>query len=161
MPRWMPRALKRGIWWLGDRLVIDPIVGPALNPIRAEMGLVPITHALDAWWHCPRLAIGLFPAWYAPPPADWPPQVRLVGFPLYDQRGDADLSPRLQAFLAAGDAPIAFTPGSAMAHGDRFFQAAAEACQHMGRRGILLTLHHRQVPATLPPDVIHLDYAPF
>ena len=31
----------------------------------------------------------------------------------------------------------------------------------LGRRGILLTRHREQVPANLPPGVIHADFAPF
>ena len=59
------------------------------------------------------------------------------------------------------DPPIAFTPGSANLHGRAFFEASAEACRRIGRRGLLLTRHRQQVPPSLPPGVIHVDYAPF
>ena len=59
------------------------------------------------------------------------------------------------------DPPIAFTFGSAMMHAQSQFAASAEACRLMGRRGILLTRHRDQLPAHLPEDVRHFDYAPF
>ena len=55
---------------------------------------------------------------------------------------------QLKRFLDAGDKPIAFTPGSAMFHGREFFQAAADACRFFGRRGLLLTRHPENIPAT-------------
>jgi UDP:flavonoid glycosyltransferase YjiC (YdhE family) len=67
----------------------------------------------------------------------------------------------LLKFLDAGDAPIAFTPGSAMAQGQLFFAAAVDACRRLGRRGILLTRQSGQVPADLPPSMIHVRFAPF
>ena len=48
-----------------------------------------------------------------------------------------------------------------MSHGHEFFDAAAEACRLLGRRGLLLTRHTEHLPATLPPGVIHVPYAPF
>ncbi len=161
LPPWMPHWLKRRIWETGDRYFVDPVIAPSLNQLRSEMNLAPVANVLDRWWHCKKLAIGLFPEWYAPPPADWPPQLRLVGFPLHDVRDDRPITPALRRFLDDGDKPIAFTPGSAMAHGRAFFDAAVKATERLGRRGILLTLHPDQIPASLPPGIIHVDYAPF
>jgi UDP:flavonoid glycosyltransferase YjiC (YdhE family) len=105
----------------------------------------------------------MFPEWFAPRQPDWPKQTVLTGFPLFDERGHAELPGELQNFLndKPDDPPIAFTPGSAMFFGHGFFQAAAEACRMIGRRGILLTRHSEQVSASLPPGVIHVPYAPF
>jgi UDP:flavonoid glycosyltransferase YjiC (YdhE family) len=48
-----------------------------------------------------------------------------------------------------------------MWHARGFFDAAAEACRILGRRGVLLTRHREHVPPSLPPGVIHVDFAPF
>jgi UDP:flavonoid glycosyltransferase YjiC (YdhE family) len=48
-----------------------------------------------------------------------------------------------------------------MSHGREFFQAAADACRALGRRGLLLSRHTEHLPASLPPGVIHVPYAPF
>src|SRR5688572_28751638 len=87
MPRWLPRFAKRAIWGLGDAAMIDPFVAPPVNALRAKLRLPPVKHVLRDWWHAPRLTVGMFPAWFAPPPPDWPAQLRLTGFPLFDERG--------------------------------------------------------------------------
>jgi rhamnosyltransferase subunit B len=160
MPPWMPRPLRRLQWWMADTLVVDRLVGPKLNGLRHELGLPPVKHILDQWWHSPRLTIGLWPAWFAPPASDWPPQVRLTGFPLFDERGVTAPPAGLDAFLDAGDPPLVFTPGSAMRHGEPFFAAAVDACERLNRRGVLLTRYPEQLPPKLPTGVTHFDFVP-
>ena len=161
MPQWWPRAVKAGVFWLGDRIAVDPVVCPKLNAFRASKGLPPIRRPLNQWWHSPDRVIGLWPDWFAPIQLDWPAQTRLGGFPLFDETGLEPLSPRLVEFLKNGDKPIAFTPGSAMWRGDAFFTASLEACRILGRRGIFLSRHCGHIPANLPPGVIHVEFAPF
>lgn len=161
MPRWMPRAVKRLLYAVADRLVIDPLVARPLNAFRAEEGLAPVHHPLRDWWHSPQLAIGLFPDWFAPPQVDWPPQIKLTGFPLYDELGVSDMPPGLSDFLDAGEPPIVFTPGSAMHHGESFFKHSLDACVKLNRRGILLSRHAGHIPPALPGSVRHFTYAPF
>ncbi len=161
MPRWMPMVVKEKIWEGGDRFMLDPAIAPSVNPLRKELGLPPVERFLKDWWHAPGLTLGLFPDWYANPAADWPKQVRVTGFPMFDERGLSPLDPTLGNFLNAGTPPIAFTPGSAMLFGNRFFKVAAAACKKLGRRGLLLTRHAGQIPHDLPAGVIHVPYAPF
>jgi UDP:flavonoid glycosyltransferase YjiC (YdhE family) len=105
--------------------------------------------------------VALFPDWFAAKQPDWPTQTVLTGFPLYSEQGITPLSEELEDFLSAGAPPIAFTPGSANIFGGRFFQAAAEACRILGKRGLLLTRFAEQVPTILPENVRHFDFAPF
>ena len=161
MPSWMPLWVRRAMWRTGDRLLLDPVVGPPINALRAELGLPPVKNLLDQWWHSPDLVIGLFPEWFAPIASDWPAQTVLTGFPLFDERGHEPLPESLERFLAAGAPPVAFTPGSAMVHGHDFFRAAADACARGGLRGILLSRHASHIPTDLPAGVIHVPYAPF
>jgi rhamnosyltransferase subunit B len=159
--KWLPAPLAKVFWSLGDRFMLDAKIAPVLNEYRATLGLSRRTSIFGDYIHSPRRVIGMFPEWFAAPPVDWPAQVRLAGFPLYDEKGVEPLSSELQHFLDAGDAPIGFTPGSAMVHGNEFFQTAADACVRLGRRGILLTRHVEQIPRTLPDNVKHFAYAPF
>jgi UDP:flavonoid glycosyltransferase YjiC (YdhE family) len=161
MPKWMPAWIKRLQFDLGDRLVIDRIVATPLNEFRAELGLPAVRGIIGGYAHSPQRVIGMFPAWFAPPATDWPAQVRLTGFPLYDERGLAKLPDDLEQFLNGGEPPIAFTPGSAMFQGRDFFEEAAGACTMLGRRGLLLTRHYDHLPANLPSGVRHVEYAPF
>jgi rhamnosyltransferase subunit B len=162
IPSWTPKLIMRAIYALGDRFYIDPHILPWLNPFRAEVGLPALQGGVfRGWFHSPDLVIGMFPEWFASIAPDWPKQVKLTGFPLWDERTLAGMSGELYAFLNAGKPPIAFTPGSAVAQGQHWFRAAVEACEKLNRRGILLTRHREQVPANLPPSVRHFDYAPF
>jgi len=157
---WAPRFLKRLQFHLADKLLVDRLINRGLTPFRAAHGLPPVSHVADRWWNAPRRVIGLFPEWFAPPQPDWPPQVVLTGFPLWDERGYSAVPDELEAFLAAGDPPIVFTPGSAMLHGHEFFQVAAQACRRLRRRGILLTRYPEQLPDRLPDEVRHCEFVP-
>jgi UDP:flavonoid glycosyltransferase YjiC (YdhE family) len=161
MPRWMPAWGKRAQYSLAEILVLDRILAPTLNAFRKELGLEPVNRIFGRYAHSPQRVIGMFPRWFAPPAPDWPSQVRLTGFPLFDERGITKLSDDLLRFLDEGDPPIAFTPGSAMWQGHRFFEESARACALLGRRGLLLTRHLDHLPKTLPSGVRHVDFAPF
>jgi len=158
--RGMPRWLTKFQYWVADRIT-DKIVLPALNEFRARHGLGPARHIVRRWWHAPKRVIGLFPGWFGPPQLDWPNQVRLTGFPLFDEKGQREVPPELEEFLAAGEPPIIFTPGSAMAHGNAFFREAVKTCELLGKRGILLSQFPETIPRDLPPTVRHFHYVPF
>jgi len=157
----LPRVLRG--WYLRavDRFAIDPVLAPGVDAFRAELGLPPVRRFLDRWANAPRLVLGLFPEWYAPPQPDWPPQTALAGFPLYDEGSVRRPPPELEGFLAAGAPPVVFTAGTAMAHGGEFFRVSAEACRRSGWRGILLSQFPQQLPADLPEAVRAYDYIPF
>jgi rhamnosyltransferase subunit B len=128
--------------------------------LERTLGLPPAPNPLF-WGHSPHLALGLFSPTLAAPQRDWPARAHATGFPFFDQPGG--LSPELERFLGAGDAPIVFTLGSAAVGtaGD-FFQQSAEAARSLGRRAVLLVGHDpRNHPAgTLPRGVIAVPYAP-
>ncbi len=161
MPGWMPRWMKQAQYDLADTLALDRWLSPELNGFREELGLGRVKRIFGNYAHSPERVIGLFPEWFAPPAEDWPGQVRLTGFPLFDESGITHLSGELEAFLNAGEAPIAFTPGSAMFQGRKFFEESVGACEMMGKRGLLLTRHLEHLPGKLPHGVMHVDFAPF
>jgi len=157
LPLWM----KRSMWWLVDRWFLDPNIVPEINRWRAELGVAPVSRIFKDWLHAPRRVIGLFPEWFAPVQPDWPSQLRLTGFPLYDESDAHPLSADLQAFLDRGSPPIVFTPGSANRAAAQFFAAAVDATRRLGRRALFLTPYPEQLPATLGADVRHEPYVPF
>ncbi len=159
LPVWLPRPFKHLFYRAADR-ELDRHFGPTTNAFRRSLGLAPARRLLHHWWNSPQRVIGLFPPWYAPPQPDWPAQVVLTDFPLYDERDVTDMPDKARHFLDDGDPPIVFTPGSANVHGRSFFEASVEACGLLGRRGILLTRHREQVPGDLPPCVRHYDFLP-
>jgi rhamnosyltransferase subunit B len=158
--RW-PAWFNRFVFGCVDFWVIDKLLAPKLNSYRAKLGLAQVKKIFREWMHSPVRVIGLFPEWYAPAPGDWPAQTVLTGFPLYDEADLLSLDGGLEKFLAGGPAPIVFTPGSAMRHGQEFFRAAVGACQLLGKRGLLVTMHDEHLPAKLPATVRHVRYTPF
>jgi rhamnosyltransferase subunit B len=159
-PRRLPRFGKRLFFRLIEYLT-DQHLAPSINAVRAELGLPKVHNLMFTWVNSPTLVLGLFPDWYGPPQPDWPSQTALTGFPLFDETGISPLSPELTEFLDAGEPPIVFTPGSAMKRGHAFFEAAAESCHRLNRRGMLLTRFPEQIPKSLPDGVRHFSYAPF
>ncbi len=155
-----PRFLRRLQWAFAGQ-VMDRLVLPELNRFRRAHGLPPARRIFHDWWHSPDRTIALFPEWFAPRQPDWPPQVRHTGFPLFDEADLRPPPPGLEEFLAAGDAPVVFTPGSAMADCGAFFRGAVAALKAGRRRGILLTRFTANLPPDLPPEIKHFPYIPF
>lgn len=164
IPYWvtrLPRIIKRPAFRIGDFFGDRVFHVRRVNAFRGKFGLPPANRLLWKWWYSSQRVIGLFPPWFAPPQPDWQPQLRLTGFPLYDEGDKAALPEPVEAFLANGEPPIAFTPGSGMKHGGFFFEAAVDACLRLKRRGLLLTGYPDQIPAHIPETVHHARYAPF
>jgi rhamnosyltransferase subunit B len=158
---WLPRWWNRLVYRACDLLAIDPALAGPVNSFRRAHGLPPVKRIFNGWIHSPDRVIGLFPDWFAPPPADWPRQTVLTEFPLYDEADVTPIDPDLEQFLKSGEPPIAFTPGSAMRHGREFFAEAIGTCQLLGRRGVFLSRHREHLPENLPPEIRHVEYAPF
>ncbi len=161
LPAWVPPFVKRSVWWIADRAVLDPMLCPALDSLREEIGLPPVRRVMTKWLHSPERVIGLFPDWYAAPQPDWPPQTRLTGFPLFDDEGDQASPEEVEEFLRAGEPPVVFMPGSLMQRAESFFSESVGACERLRRRGILLTRYADQLPESLPEGIRHFDYVPF
>jgi UDP:flavonoid glycosyltransferase YjiC (YdhE family) len=156
----VPRWFKRAQFWAADRFFVLPLLGPPLNELRTDLGLPPVKRIFNRWLYEADLVLGLFPDWFGPPQPDWPPNTLPVGFPLWDSTTEASLSEDVKEFLAAGTPPIAFSPGSANHQAHQFFTAAVDACQRLGRRGILLTKYDHQLPPNLPANVRHFGFVP-
>ncbi len=161
-PMWFKRALFRFIDWAAiDRLLQKP-----LNDFRSTLGLSPVSRLLGRWIHSPACVIGFFPDWFAPPQTDWPPNVHLVGFPLWDggrplSSGGSGLPGEARDFLDAGEPPVVVTPGSAAATLQDYFRESVAAIHALGLRGMLITNFPGQLPATLPPGFESFGYLPF
>lgn len=156
----VPSWIRRLAWWGADRFVVDPVIEEPLNAWRAEFGLPPVKHPFAEWIHSPRCAIGLFPPWFAAAQPDWPPQLTLTGFVLYDDP-DRGLSAALERFLDSGEPPIVVTAGTANRHAREFFAAALDAARTLGRRVVAATQYPQQLPTAPPETAFVTEYAPF
>jgi rhamnosyltransferase subunit B len=160
MPAWVPHGARKLMWRGVDRFVLNPVALPGINAARQARGLTPVPGLLQHLALVPDLTMLLFPAWFAPPLPDWPQPLLQADFALYDPNPSAALSTELQAFLAAGPAPLVFTHGTGNRQAGAYFAAARDATLRLGRRAIFLTPHVAQVPANLPPEILWQDYVP-
>jgi len=161
MPAWVPHSVRRLMWRGVDKFVLNPVALPGINAARKERGLAPVTGLLQHLATAPDLTLLLFPGWFAPPQPDWPQPLLQAGFALYDPNPEsAPLSAALQAFLAAGPAPMVFTHGTGNRQASAYFAAAVDATVQLHRRAVFLTPHAEQVPTGLPPAILWQDYVP-
>lgn len=141
------------------RHISDSMLATPVNQLRRQHGLPAVSGVLTRWCHSPQKAVGLFPAWYAEPQNDWPQPNLLAGF--VEARSSAPLAEDLQAFLDAGAPPVVFTFGSEKLDNSDVFQAAADACQALGRRAIFVSPETADLPADRTDSIFHVRFAPF
>jgi rhamnosyltransferase subunit B len=159
IPMSLPYPLRAGLLWAFDRGVLDRICAPDINRIRADLGLPPVTHIMGRWMHSPQGVLGLFPEWFAPPQTDWPSQVTLTGFPLFDEADFRNVDGELEEFLVQDPAPVVFTPGSTLVDGLSYYRSAAAALNALGCRGIFLAAKGAALPR-LTPNILARSYVP-
>ena len=159
--RRLPPVWNQLLFGLSDWAFFDRLVGRDTNSLRGELGLKPIRGHFMDWSFSTTRILGLFPEWFAPNAPDWPTSVRLCEFPLYDASDTTPLSHQATAFLDQGEAPVVFTPGSAMRHSSEFFAACVEACRIIGIRGVLISPFRDQLSHDLPPFIQVIDSIPF
>ena len=158
LPAHAPRAIGKLYYRMLD-FAGELLMGRELNGLRRREHLPPVRRVFQ-WWLSPQLALGLFADWYGPPQSDWPPQIRLTGFPMSDGRASSSLSAEVVDFCQSGPPPIVITFGTGMIHGADLYRRAIEACEQIKARAIVLTRHPRQLPR-LPSNVKHFVFAPF
>ncbi len=155
----MGHGMKRLARWT-TRAWPEPIYA-----LRKELGLGRGANPLFDAKHAPELVLALFSRVLGVPQQDWPPHTLITGFCFYDaDAGNAALPAHLEEFLAAGEAPVVFTLGSAavLAAGD-FYEVSAQAAMQLGRRAVLLigTDPRNRMKQTLPPSICVAEYAPY
>jgi rhamnosyltransferase subunit B len=161
VPRWVPMAWRRALWRFTEKGWIDPVGLGHLNAVRSRLKLPPVTASfLSHIETAPDLTVTAFPAWFGPAMPDWPQPLLSADFQLYDAEPADRFSPELAAFLAAGEPPVVFTPGTGNVHASNFFACALAAVNQLGERAIFLTKSREQVPADLPAHVLWQPYVP-
>lgn len=139
IPRGLPLPVKVALLRLIERYSLDKVCGPALNALRAQLGLAPAKRIFGQWLHSTDGVLCLFPEWFAPPQPDWPAPYCSSGFPLFNDTHAQATDPELDVFLDSGERPVVFTAGSTMVDQARYAAVVREVLQEGGLRGILLT----------------------
>ena len=148
--------------------VLSGIAGRWVRPIqelRAELGLRTVANPLFEGQHAPGLVLALYSALLGGPQPDWPSNVQVTGFCVFDRDATEDAPPEEVArFLDGGPPPVVFTLGSSVVWvGRDFYRASVEAIRQSGRRAIVLTGPGGAdfLPDPLPEGVAAFSYAPY
>jgi len=139
---------------------MNSLIAPEAGRLRSELHLPPIRGRYVDWLYSPQLILGLFPEWYASPQPDWPPNVSLTGFPIFDGGEAQPLQPEVEDFLNAGDPPLVVNALSGYHSARQFFEISVAAVQRLRRRAMLLSQFSENVPAGLPAEIRHFGYVP-
>ncbi len=146
LPRLSPWIYARGLRWTraffaAGRALARRWARP-IERLRHEVGLPPSPgHPLFDGQLSGAHVIALFSPLFGAPQVDHPAHTSIVGFAFYDSEagGPPMLSPALDAFLAAGPAPIVFTQGTSAIHdADDFVRESLAAVEELGARAVLV-----------------------
>jgi rhamnosyltransferase subunit B len=133
--------------------------------LRRELGLPKGANPIFDAKHSPNLVLALFSRVLGVEQKDWPQNTLITGFCFYDSdAGNAALPANLEQFLAADEAPVVFTLGSAavLAAGD-FYELSARAVKKLGVRAVLLIGDdpRNRPESALPESICVAKYAPY
>ena len=156
LPLSAPRFLH-AIFFQMIEFAADLLVGREFNRVRESLDLKPVRRILH-YWFSKELVLGMFPDWFGPPQPDWPPQIKLTGFPRFDATVNRSLPPGLHEFLSNPKPTIVFTFGSGMMHGSQLFEAACRICAKLNAQGLFI--NRFQTPS-LPSHMFHATFIPF
>lgn len=154
----LPYSARKLLFCGAERLIIDPIIRMLLKHTVRKLDLPSPRQVMSDWCYSPQSIVGLFGDWFCPKAEDWPEQLVLTGFPLFDPKSETQqLSTGLRQFLDAGSSPIVFTAGTETHKPRAFFEAMVKIATELGVRAVVLTRHADQLPR-LPETIWHETY---
>ena len=130
-----------------------------INRMRKAVGLSPekTSNVLNN----KETYLGLWSSAYRPPTLDEPANSQICGFPFYDGQSTIEENSTLWDFVESGTPPIVFTLGTTAVHlSSNFYTIAAQTCEQLGRRGVLLIGHSGKRPNNLPENIFTFSYIP-
>ena len=130
--------------------------------LRKELGLsdIDVSSPLFEGKFSPNLVLAMFSRVFAKPQPDWLKQIKITGFTFYDRLSpNSSLSVELQEFLAAGEAPVVFTLGSAAVQtAGNFYTESLAAVEELGCRAVFLV---GDLKLEMASNAIAVNYAPY
>jgi rhamnosyltransferase subunit B len=161
IPDWLPHFARHAFWRFVDWQVVDKIMLPGLNRLRAHARLPKVGRVLKYWHDSPAHSLTLFPEWFAARAPDWPQNLTMGEFPLWNAAVEETLSAEVEAFIAAGAPPVLFTLGSGMHYAYKFFHISKQVCVEDNVRAIFCSTHIDHIPGPLPPHILYVPHASF
>lgn len=128
--------------------------------LRARLGLPRRGDPIHEGQFSPHLNLALYSPLLGAPQPDWPPHTEATGFVFHD--ASLAMPEALEAFLAAGPAPVVFTLGSSVVGAPgRFFDESVEAARRLGVRAVLMVGPHAANRRDgLPAGMLAVESAP-
>jgi rhamnosyltransferase subunit B len=157
--RSLPVGLRKFLFSLPN--AVDLLALPGIRKVCREIGVPPPRSIWREWWHSPDGVLALFPSWFGTPQPDWPANLFQADFPMEDLTAEVEMQPELVDFLAAGEKPVVFTPGSANVQAEKFFASATEAVKRLGIRAVFVTRMKNQIPAGMVGRILQVEFVPF
>jgi len=157
--RSLPVGLRKFLFSLPN--AVDLLALPGIRKICREIGVPPPRSIWREWWHSPDGVLALFPSWFGTPQPDWPANLFQADFPMEDLTAEVAMQPELVDFLAAGEKPVVFTPGSANVQAEKFFASAAEAVKRLRIRAVFVTRMKNQIPVGMVGRILQVEFVPF
>lgn len=137
----------------------DRAFGPVFSAIGSSIGLRPDARDWLRWLGTFDHAIALFTDWFLHgcDTSTFIP-VTPTGY-LFEAADDLQPLPaELNAFLDAGDPPLAVTFGTYASNHSGLFEGVIHACAELRQRLVLITKYPEQLPSPLPGGCIAVDY---
>lgn len=141
-PRWSYKIVHGFI----ERHGIDRAMWRWINPLRRSLGLAEMRGSYRDWVFGARLPLVLYPEWFGGISGRFPKSMRQTGFAYLPSERIMDLDPVIDAFLGAGEPPVAITQGSAIRSSDSLAEQLVVACRDAGFRTLLLSFDHEGAP---------------
>lgn len=159
--RFLGATFHAAMYSLVHRLV-NSWLGP-YREFRREIGLPEDHDPIFKNKFSDKLHLAMFSKVLGKPQPDWHSPTLQTGFCFYDGQDDLGKMPgKLTEFLAAGDAPIVFTLGSAAVLDARdFYEESARAARLLNRRAVLLYGIYNEPPKITDENIAAFDYAPY
>jgi UDP:flavonoid glycosyltransferase YjiC (YdhE family) len=125
-----------------------------VSRLRSEAGLPRVVQYVPKV----RLALCMWPDWFAAPQRDWPEEALATGFAFYP-------APKATAERGTtssdSDAPIVVTTGTAAGSQFAFYSMVVEALTSVRRAVVLVSPHRDHIPEKLPAHITWVPHAPF
>lgn len=125
-----------------------------IDKYRSEIRLPPLQVPVLDWLSSADRTIAAYPEWFGRDADRRKPEGFSFANFLFDDGAYTEDQSEWVRFLGKGSAPMVFTMGTAMRHGEQFFRMAATTCIQLSLRAVFLTAYPEQLPHTLP-DSIH------
>lgn len=134
---------QRFLWWL-SKWALHKAASPYPDRLRARLGMAPVKDFVDEVWLSPWLTLVAISPQICERQPDWASSLQVCGFlDMPNMQLEGSLTEEVEAFLAAGDAPVYMTFGSwtprDIANQVEHLRLFSGAAKLAGRRAIIQT----------------------